>query len=171
MLCTAASSCSPLSSFFGVNKIPHILDPHKPLTFGVDISTTRDPMYVNSLPAGYYFHILWQHVLKHKSGRKQNACLGLFVAVLGRIQKYFVWTSYPCYLNIYSAIKSCSLAVKDHFFPSKSLGSENIRSSFMACSECLIVSLWGCELRRVFQGSRPAKNRFDRGEIQCAPCT
>ena len=120
-------------------------------------------MYVNSLPAGYYFHILWQHVLKHKSGRKQNACLGLFVAVLGRIQKYFVWTSYPCYLNIYSAIKSCSLAVKDHFFPSKSLGSENIRSSFMACSECLIVSLWGCELRRVFQGSRPAKNRFDRG--------
>ena len=67
-------------SFFGANKIPHIL---KPLTFGVDISTIRAPMYVNSLRAGYYFHILWQHVLKHKSGRKQNACLRLFVAILG----------------------------------------------------------------------------------------
>ena len=79
-------------------------------------------------------------------------------------QKYFVWTSYPRYLNIYSAIKSCSLAVKDHFFSSKSLGSENIRSSFMACSECLIVSLWCCELRRLFRGSRPAKNRFYQGD-------
>ena len=84
-------------------------------------------------------------------------------------QKYFVWTSYPRYLNIYSAIKSCSLAVKDHFFSSKSLGSENIRSSFMACSECLIVSLWGCELRRLFRGSRRAKNRFDRGRLNALP--
>ena len=68
------------TSLFGANKIPHIL---KPLTFGVDISTIRGPMYVNSLRAGYYLHILWQHVLKHKSGRKQNAYLRLFVAISG----------------------------------------------------------------------------------------
>ena len=75
----------------------------------------------------------------------------------------------PYYLNIYSAIKSCSSAVKDHFFPSKSLGSENIRSSFMACSECLIVSLWGCELRRFFEGHAEQKNRFDRGRLNALP--